>query len=46
MDQLNQYREIIESILTEIVAVTERCSDPNLRDKTIFDRRSDTPDFA
>ncbi|MGH9845167.1 MAG: XisI protein [Blastocatellia bacterium] len=43
MDQLNQYREIIERILTEIVAVTERCSDadPNLRDKTVFDRRSD-----
>ena len=43
MDQLNQYREIIERILTDLVAVTERCSDadPTLRDKTIFDRRSD-----
>lgn len=41
MDQLNLYREISERILTELVAITERCADPNLRDKTIFDRRSD-----
>ena len=43
MDQLNQYREIIERILTSIVEVTERSSIPdlNLRDKTVFDRRSD-----
>lgn len=43
MDQLNHYREIIEGILTEIVTVTEQNSDPdpNLRDKTVFDRRSD-----
>jgi hypothetical protein len=43
MDKLNRYREIIERILTGIVEVTERSSDadPNLRDKTVFDRRSD-----
>ena len=48
MDQLNQYREIIEKILTAIVDVTERSStpDPNLRDKTVFDRRSNRTGIA
>ncbi len=43
MDKLNQYREIIERILTGIVEVSEQAAqaDPDLRDKTVFDRRSD-----
>lgn len=43
MDKLNQYRETIEQILSEIVRVTERSSEatPHLRDRSVFDRRSD-----
>ncbi|MBO0860358.1 MAG: XisI protein [Chloracidobacterium sp.] len=43
MDKLNQYREIIEQILSEIVRITERSSEASrlLRDRTVFDRRSD-----
>ncbi len=44
MDQLDHYRSVIEKLLSEIVEVTERSSreTPALRDKTVFDRRSDT----
>ncbi len=44
MDKLNQRREIIERMLAEIVEVSERSSeaDPDLRDKTVFDRRADS----
>jgi hypothetical protein len=44
MDKLEQYRTLIENLLREIVEVTERSAPdtPQLRDKTVFDRRSDT----
>ncbi|MGE0883113.1 MAG: element excision factor XisI family protein [Blastocatellales bacterium] len=44
MDKLEQYRDIIERELTEIVALTEHSSaaPTNLRDKTVFDRQADS----
>ena len=43
MDQLNHYRDTIERLLSEIVRLIERSSDtnPQLRNRTVFDRRSD-----
>src|SRR5215475_3344203 len=43
MDKLERYRSIIEHELTAIVEQTKRAisAPPGLRDKTVFDRRSD-----
>jgi hypothetical protein len=40
MDQLEQYRDIIERLLTQHVGELKQYAD--LRDKTVFDRRSDS----
>ena len=40
MDKLDHYRDIIERELTEILGGSEQ-PDDDLRDKTVFDRRSD-----
>ena len=44
MDKLEQYRDIIERELREIVTQTERSSavSTGLRDKAVFDRRADS----
>ena len=44
MDKLEQYRTLIETLLTEIVELTERTArdTPQLRDKAVLDRHSDT----